>query len=257
MEAETTSSPPRIITNSPSNLLNVPGTAPSTSHQRSQSFGSNGTFGWTPSPSTAMTPSDIGDPKGEQRNLLKSETVEAEIPENPFAFTPKVLAKLHDPKDLNVLRQMGGLDGLVYGLRSDVKIGLSPDEDKLDGRVTLQNVWDVLETRKKEHVKQEIDDKLEKDNVQGNEIDVVLEESSAGKLKRNESRKSTVSRRPTLVSVKSQPTVSKGFSDRKRIFSENRIPARKPKNIFQLMWMALHDKILVRPSNCFTYNRYS
>jgi P-type Ca2+ transporter type 2C len=255
MGEESTSSPPRIITNSPSNLLNVPGTGPSPNHQRSASFGSSaasGTSGWgstSQSPSTAFT-SDVGDSKGETRNLLKSDNVEAaEIPDNPFAFTPKMLAKLHDPKDLDVLREMGGLDGLVFGLRSDVKKGLSPEEDKLQGRITLQNVWDELERRKKENVKQGIDDKLQQEeNEQKREFEVILEKSADEKMNRNESRKSSASRRPTLATVISTPAVSKGFSDRKRIFSENRIPARKPKNIFQLMWMALHDKILVRIS---------
>src|SRR6266496_6386462 len=80
-------------------------------HQRSPSSGSSGTSAWTPSPSSAMASSDIGEEKGEHRDLLKPD--EAEIQDNPFAFVPKQLAKLHDPKDLNVLRQMGGLDGLA------------------------------------------------------------------------------------------------------------------------------------------------
>lgn len=67
---------------------------------------------------------------------LRSDS-QTEIADNPFAFSPKQLAKLHDPKDLNILRAMGGIDGLVSGLRTDVEEGLSSDEDPLAEKVTL------------------------------------------------------------------------------------------------------------------------
>ncbi|CAK4033987.1 Calcium-transporting ATPase 2 [Lecanosticta acicola] len=35
------------------------------------------------------------------------------------------------------------------------------------------------------------------------------------------------------------------FVDRKRVFDENKLPERKPKNIFQLMWLAYNDKVLI------------
>jgi Ca2+-transporting ATPase len=35
------------------------------------------------------------------------------------------------------------------------------------------------------------------------------------------------------------------FEDRERYFGRNVLPKRKPKSIFQLMWMALQEKILV------------
>ncbi|KAK4551812.1 plasma membrane calcium [Recurvomyces mirabilis] len=35
------------------------------------------------------------------------------------------------------------------------------------------------------------------------------------------------------------------FEDRKRIFDDNRLPERKPKSIFQLMWLAYNDKVLM------------
>src|SRR5271170_7420326 len=81
-------------TSTSSNLLNVPGQSLSSgsSHQRSSSFGSSGTSGWTPSPSSALASSDIGEDKSEERDLLKTD--EPEIPDNPFAFVPKQLSKL-------------------------------------------------------------------------------------------------------------------------------------------------------------------
>jgi len=237
-----------------SNLLNVPmvaGQGTTTHHQRSQSFGSSGTSAWTPSPSSGLGSSDIGDSTSETRGLIKLEPDDTEIPDNPFAFTPKQLAKLHDPKDLNILRAMGGLAGLVFGLRSDTKKGLSPDEDKLDGRVTLQDVWHELETRKKDQVQQGIENEKEHDEEVNEEKEIEIPQTQ-----RSETRKSTASKRPTLNSVRTHPEASKGYSDRKRVYSENRIPARKPKNIFQLMWMALHDKILVCSNINVAYARY-
>ena len=44
------------------------------------------------------------------------------------------------------------------------------------------------------------------------------------------------------------PTSASGdsaFADRKRVFSDNRLPVRKPKNILQLAWMAYNDKVLI------------
>jgi P-type Ca2+ transporter type 2C len=249
---------------SPNNLLNVPGQfgSGSSSHTRSSSFGSTGTSGWTGSPSTtAMEASDIGEDKSEIRQLLRSDS-QTEIPDNPFAFTPKQLAKLHDPKDLNILRAMGGMEGLVFGLRTDVEEGLSPDEDVLEGKVTLQDVWHELETRRKERYRRSID----KDDGE-EDISISVSPSTSARddtkqpLSKPESaptaptetveskpKDALASRRATNATVSSSKLhtlTSKGFSDRKRIFDENRIPTRKPKNIFQLMWMALHDKILV------------
>jgi Ca2+-transporting ATPase len=35
------------------------------------------------------------------------------------------------------------------------------------------------------------------------------------------------------------------FADRIRVFSDNRLPEKKPKSIFQLAWMAYNDKVLL------------
>jgi P-type Ca2+ transporter type 2C len=235
---------------STSNLLNVPGQPnQQASHTRTTSYGSS-TSTSGDSPSTGMVSSDIGDSKGDKRELLKTQAEEDQIPNNPFAFTPKQLAKLHDPKDLDVLRAMGGLRGLEIGLRTDVREGLSPDEDKLEGQITLADIWHALESRKKEDVKNgyQTEKLAEGKDGDGKEVDLVLPEEPAEKLPRSDTggRKSSLgSRRPTAASTRTASGHPHRFSDRIKVFSENRIPERKPKNIFQLMWMALHDKILV------------
>jgi hypothetical protein len=40
-------------------------------------------------------------------------------------------------------------------------------------------------------------------------------------------------------------TLAVSFADREQFFGKNVLPKRKPKSIFQLMWIALHEKILV------------
>jgi P-type Ca2+ transporter type 2C len=195
-----------------------------------------------------MASSDIGDPNAELRNLISVKPGDYEVPNNPFAFTTELLSKLVDPKNLDILRAIGGSFGLVFGLRTDIGDGLSPDEDTLEGKVTLQDIWHTLETRKKAEVSAAISKSYSEENFR--EINVVLDAGERPVRKDSTSMKrksSSSSRRSTLASVKIVGNRRlKRFSDRIRIFDENRIPSRKPKGIFQLMWMALQDKILVR-----------
>ncbi|KAK4100093.1 calcium-translocating P-type ATPase [Parathielavia hyrcaniae] len=53
------------------------------------------------------------------------------IENNPFTLTPGHLSKLLDPKSTTVLHQLGGIQGLETGLRTDIRTGLSPDETTL------------------------------------------------------------------------------------------------------------------------------
>jgi P-type Ca2+ transporter type 2C len=195
--------------------------------------------------------SDIGEEKTEMRDLLKQDPAE-QVADNPFAFVPKQMAKLHDPKDLNVLRQMGGLDGVVIGLRTNVATGLSPDEDILERRVTLQDVWNELDARQRAQTRDSLDSY--KSDQNGHDQPQVEENEEAPPdpgVKRSDTSISRLASKKTTLSSLRSPTIPKGFSDRKRVFGENRIPVRKPKSIFQLMWMALHDKILVLFLNIF------
>jgi P-type Ca2+ transporter type 2C len=208
------------------------------------SFGSSGTS----LPSTAMASSDVGEPNIESRNLIKAGSDEEKIPNNPFAFTPKQLTKLHDPKDLNVLRGLGGMYGLAYGLRTDVKTGLSPDEDMLEGQISLQDVYHAVETRRKEDVKNGVGNPPPEAHTKS----TAPGPSQGGEPSRRDSvgRKFSLgSRLPTNASTK-ESDAPKRFSDRVRVFAENRIPSRPPKSILQLMWLALHDKTLVSTLTC-------
>ena len=50
------------------------------------------------------------------------------IHDNLFAFSPRHLSKLLNPKSLTAFRLLGGIQGIATGLLSDVRSGLSADE---------------------------------------------------------------------------------------------------------------------------------
>ncbi|KAG0300340.1 hypothetical protein BGZ98_009257 [Dissophora globulifera] len=110
----------------------------------------------------------------------------------PFAFTPKELMDLIDPKSPELLDQYGGPEGILAGLHADPVKGLSTA-----GNQPLDHV--VMDT--------------------------------AGKQQQP-------------VPPKDATAVA-SFADREQCFGQNRLPQRKPKSILQLMWMALHEKILI------------
>jgi len=130
-------------------------------------------------------------------------------PKKPFAFTPDELAKLYDPKDLSLLRKMGGVNGLVEGLHTDPINGLCPLEGMMPEHTdpTLPQ----LNTRTSFNPGT---------SFHGDHLDVPQHR--------------TLSLHPVQT-----------FQDRRKVFGTNRIPPKKSKNVFQLMWMVLQDKLLV------------
>jgi P-type Ca2+ transporter type 2C len=139
-----------------------------------------------------------------------AEEHKSQVEENPFAFTSGQLSKLFNPKNLKAFRALGGPQGLVIGLRTDLSSGLSLDETALEGTVDLD--------------------------------EVTLPTSSVF------SRKGYPSSAATVRSTTSPSThhVSSGsYVDRKRIFGTNRLAQKKSKNLLQIMWMTFNDKVLI------------
>ncbi len=89
------------------------------------------------------------------------------VPDNPFDYSPGQLNKLLNPKSLDALRALGGLEGLARGLHVDINAGLSVDED--------------------------------------------VQASAA----------------------------------RTRVYGRNQLPPKKPKSIWRLMWITMHEAVLV------------
>ncbi|ORY21723.1 calcium-translocating P-type ATPase [Neocallimastix californiae] len=89
--------------------------------------------------------------------------------QNPFKFTAQQLSELVDPKNEELLKKYGGLEGIAQALKVDVKTGL-PIHKPEDGNI---------------------------------------------------------------------------FADREEVFGRNVLPETKSKSLLQLMWEALHDKIMI------------
>jgi Ca2+-transporting ATPase len=119
---------------------------------------------------------------------------EEDIDPSPFRFNPWKLASLVDPKSLESLQEMGGVDALIKGLGTDMKNGLS------------------------EHA-------LGQDNK-------VMSETAP-------------SRERALAPSTEDVPYTATLQDRKRVYGENILPARKLKSLLVLMWLAFKDKVLV------------
>jgi len=66
------------------------------------------------------------------------------VESNPFAFSPGQLNKMLNPKSLAALTALGGLKGLEKGLRTSLTAGLSIDETTLHGKVSFEEVTNLL-----------------------------------------------------------------------------------------------------------------
>ena len=128
---------------------------------------------------------------------------------NKFAFTPGLLNKLINPKSLAAFYALGGLDGIEKGLRTNRDSGLSCEETTLEGTVTL---------------------------------DFALQSPATDSFKKASSR--TMPRVVTSGSHVSKKSPEL-FSDRKRVFQDNRLPEKKGKSIFEIMWITYNDKVLI------------
>jgi Ca2+-transporting ATPase len=135
-----------------------------------------------------------------------------EVKDNVFAFTPGQLSKQYTPKSLSAFHALGGLKGLTKGLQTDLKAGLSSDETHVHGVVTFEEATKYAS--------------------QYSDVDVTPEgEPTAEKATKTESRP--------------QKGSSEIFADRKRVFKENKLPAKKIKSLWELAWIAYKDKILL------------
>ncbi|OAL03972.1 calcium-translocating P-type ATPase [Phaeosphaeriaceae sp. SRC1lsM3a] len=193
-------------------FLAVPG-----ARSRGNSMDSTTENGGESNSSATYVTSNRGDiPKGEMgptevldaKDALKPDPGtehEFEVENNKFAFSPGQLGKLYNPKSLGAFYALGGLDGIEKGLRTDRKAGLSLDETTLDGAVSFEEAT-----------------------------------MASGKQSPKSAPEQGVTRSNTT-----REAGEDAFADRKRVFSDNRLPVRKPKNIFQLAWIAYNDKVLL------------
>ncbi|KAL2222972.1 putative calcium-translocating P-type ATPase(PMCA-type),putative [Thermoascus aurantiacus ATCC 26904] len=127
------------------------------------------------------------------------------VEDNKFAFSPGQLNKMLNPKSLAAFQALGGLDGLAYGLRTDLVAGLSVDEGRLEGTISFEEATRARGAKQSNHDGSQNADRSE---THANDA---------------ESR----------------------FVDRIRIFGCNRLPERKSAGFLKLFWDAYNDKIII------------
>ncbi|KAI0836337.1 calcium-translocating P-type ATPase [Hypoxylon sp. FL0890] len=132
-----------------------------------------------------------------------------EVENNPFAYSPGQLGKMFNPKSLSAFYQLGGLAGLEKGLRTNRNTGLSPDEKHLDGKISFQEATNRSSS------------KLANEGLESPQTPIT---------------RSDTGRKHGSDGV---------FSDRKRVFGDNRIPEKKGKSFLQLVWITYNDKVLI------------
>lgn len=138
----------------------------------------------------------------------KGNEADFKVSNNPFAFTPGLLNKLLNPKSLSAFKALGGLSGLERGLRTSLTAGLSIDEETLSGTVSFDDATQELKRPFSESKVFE---------------DIPINQDG-----------------PRTISEAREK-----FSDRLRIFRDNRLPERKADSIWKLVWKTYNDKILI------------
>ena len=166
--------------------------------------------------------------KGKQRDV-QMEAVDPATDETdcaPFAEKPLKLASLVDPKNVALLKEMGGIEGVLKGLGTHRTRGLGSralrggGEEKRSpgaGRGTGQR--HDRDTR----------DISDKDDQRKDEYLLTP----------------TTSLEDDLNHERDGP-YSATLDDRHRVYGRNVLPGRPSKSLLMLMWLALKDKVLVR-----------
>lgn len=132
--------------------------------------------------------------------------------DNKFAFSPGQLSKLFNPKSIHALYALGGLDGLETGLRSNRKSGLSADENVLYGSVAFEDVAPAGVPR------------------YGTAGDIVPETNAESDVH---------------IPLPQRLTPKDTFTDRTRIFRDNRLPDKKEKTLLEIAWRTYNGKVLI------------
>ncbi len=198
------------------NFLAVPGTRSRGSSIESNDSRTQSSYGGDTYMSSAGTAAEDSKETHNNDNIMNDRgalkpdprnEAEFHVENNKFAFTPGQLNKMINPKSLEAFYALGGPTGLEKGLRTDRHSGLSVDEVGLDGPVSFDEA-----------------------------VRAGAADKEIGPVKR-----STTSR--TMSS--SAEITSNSFSDRKRIFGDNRLPQKKAKSIWKLAWIAYNDKVLI------------
>ena len=175
-----------------------------------------------------------------------------DIDAGPFKFKPYRLASLVDPKNLGLLKETGGIVGLLQGLGTHRKRGLSR---KALGKTVDASHHESFASRVDKDPRpgagagvgasQRHD--RDPDPAGGDVPKLVL----TGPGDEDGGGISLAGSRSDLVEEHRQDAVASGsaydadLEERRRVFGANVLPTRETKSLLQLMWLALKDKVLV------------
>ena len=130
---------------------------------------------------------------------------EVDIDNCPFAFSQGQLNKTLNPKSLAAYRALGGIYGLEQGLHTDLVAGLSVDETSIPERISFEEATSSPRSKK------------------------------------------ALDARPIIAQdvIVTDREVKGQFHDRRRIYKDNRLPAKKAVSIWRLFWNAYNDRVLL------------
>ncbi|KAI8980025.1 calcium-translocating P-type ATPase [Trametes punicea] len=194
--------------------------------------------------------SNAEDLPAEHRPVIDHSQDEA-IDPRPFPFKPYQLASLVDPKNMNMLRDMGGERGLLKGLGTNKKRGLSrkalgkaepashhasfASQADTDGRPGTGGIVGAGDGASQRHDRQP--------ETTASDVPKLVVTGPGGEEGGGEPVPEASSE--NLVDDEEGPTYEANLEVRRRVFGENTLPVRKTKSLLQLMWLALKDKVLV------------
>ena len=185
-----------------------------------------------------MTQSDgqRKDSKGAElaRPVMLDLKQEADLDVHPFLFKPLQLASLVDPKSLEVLESMGGVNTLLRGLGTHPTLGLSTESGSPPAHFPsspgpAHQDFTVSRTTDKDKGPLRPD---------------IMITSPAGEPRGLQSTTSLGGDVSAEFQC-SEEAYRTSIEDRQRIFGQNVLPRRPIKSLLQLMWLALKDKVLV------------
>ncbi|KAI5792507.1 hypothetical protein DFH27DRAFT_527271 [Peziza echinospora] len=166
------------------------------------------------------------------------------VVDNKYAFSIGQLGKFLNPKSLPAFFAVGGIDGLEKGLRTDVTKGLDEQEAELQGQVSFQQAT--------VHVPRRTSDASRKDSSVSYASTLPVTPVAAlgkdGRGMNSVPAPVTVTGKQPAIDEESRaslPIPDNQFFDRKRIFGDNRLPKKKGKTIFELMWEAYKDPFIL------------
>ncbi|KAI0077064.1 calcium-translocating P-type ATPase [Panus rudis PR-1116 ss-1] len=237
---------------SPLNKADTSMLSPSPTATQFDAASTGGTTVRSPSPASRKKSRDESRPSHggdttEDGEDEEHETRQLDLPQDndvdigPFSFKPNQLASLVDPKNLQALQEMGGIKGLLRGLGTHAKRGLSKKSlgEAADAGAPAQP--DAKPAGAGDGASQRHDPSAKGGGgSEGAAVPGIVVTSPGGEHDDVDGVEDAHG-----DDDEDGPAYTAPLSERHRVYGENVLPQRKSKSLLQLMWLALKDKVLV------------